>query len=99
VKTANQSFYSLFRTTPSSTQGRFIYDVGDRAWNIPQLRELLEKILPEKTTFQNFRIQHNFPGIGRKTMLLNARRLALEPGQPPQILLALEDVTANPDPP
>jgi two-component system CheB/CheR fusion protein len=99
VKTANQSFYSLFRTTPSSTQGRFIYDVGDRAWNIPQLRELLEKILPEKSTFQDFRIQHDFPGIGRKTMLLNARRLASEPGQPPQILLALEDVTANPDPP
>jgi two-component system CheB/CheR fusion protein len=99
VKTANQSFYSLFRTTPSSTQGRFIYDVGDRAWDIPQLRELLEKILPEKSTFQDFRIQHDFPGIGRKTMLLNARRLAPEPGQPPQILLALEDVTANPDPP
>jgi two-component system CheB/CheR fusion protein len=99
VKTANQSFYTLFRTTPSSTQGRFIYDVGDRAWDIPQLRELLEKVLPEKSTFQDYRISHDFPGIGPKTMLLNARRLAPEPGQPPQILLALEEMTAKPEPP
>lgn len=93
VKTANQSFYNLFNTTPASTQDKFIYEVIDHAWDIPPLRDLLEKILPEKTTFQDFRIEHNFPGIGRKTLLLNARRLASEAGQPPLILLALEDVT------
>jgi two-component system CheB/CheR fusion protein len=99
VKSANQSYYSLFRTTPASCQGRFIYDVIDRAWDLPPLRELLEKILPKKSTFQDFRIEHDFPGIGRKTLLLNARRLAPEAGQPPLILLALEDVTARPEQP
>jgi hypothetical protein len=89
----------LFRTTPASCQGRFIYDVIDRAWDLPPLRELLEKILPKKSTFQDFRIEHDFPGIGRKTLLLNARRLAPEAGQPPLILLALEDVTARPEQP
>jgi two-component system CheB/CheR fusion protein len=99
VKTANQSFYTLFRTTPASTQGRFIYDVGDRVWDIPPLRDLLEKILPEKSTFQDYCIEHDFPGIGCKTMMLNARRLEPEAGQPPLILLALEDVTAKVEPP
>jgi two-component system CheB/CheR fusion protein len=95
VKTANQSFHTLFRTKPDHIQGKFIYDLGDRAWDIPQLRELLEKILPEKSSFQDFSIVHHFPGIGQKTMLLNARRLAPEAGQPPLILLALEDVTGK----
>ncbi|MCF7786842.1 MAG: PAS domain-containing protein [Prosthecobacter sp.] len=99
VKTANESFYRTFGMTPPGTQGKFIYDLGDRTWDIPQLRELLEKILSQHSAFQDFRIQHDFPGIGMKTMLLNARRLAPEPGQPPQILLALEDVTARPEPP
>jgi PAS domain-containing protein len=95
VKTANQSFYSLFRTKPDLVQGQFIYDVGDRAWDIPQLRELLEKILPEKSSFQDFSIEHDFPFIGPRSMRLNARRLTTEAGQTPLILLALEDVTGK----
>ena len=99
VKTANQSFYNLLRATPGTTQGRFIYDVNDHAWDIPELRDLLEKILPEKATFEDFRIEHDFSGIGRKKMLINARRLTPEVGQPPLILLALQDVTAKPEKP
>jgi two-component system CheB/CheR fusion protein len=99
VKFANQSFYTLFRTKPDHTQGLFIYEISDHAWDIPQLRELLEKILPKKSTFQNFCIEHDFPGIGPKSILLNARRLAPDIGQPPLILLAMEDVTKKTAPP
>jgi two-component system CheB/CheR fusion protein len=99
VKIANQSFCKFFQTKPDHTQGKFIYNLCDRAWDIPRLHELLEKILPEKSTFEDFSIEHDFPGIGRKTLLINARRLSPEVGQPPLILLALEDATTKPEPP
>lgn len=97
VKTANQSFYSFFRTTPTSIQDKFIYDLNDLASDVPRLRELLNKILPDKSIIRDFLIEHDFPGIGRKTMLLNARRLAPEAVQPALIMLALEYVTAKPE--
>ena len=92
VKTANQSFHTFFHTKPANVEGRFIYDLNDRAWDDPQLRELLEKILPEKSSFQDFKISHKFPGIGQKTMMLNARRLTPEKGKSSLILLAMEEV-------
>ncbi|MDB6134821.1 MAG: two-component hybrid sensor and regulator [Verrucomicrobiales bacterium] len=94
VKSANQSFHSLFRTTPAGTHGKLLLETGDGAWNMASLRELLEKILPRKSTIRGFRIERDFPVIGRKSMLLNARRFAPETSQPPLILLTLEDVTA-----
>ena len=60
---------------------------------IPRLRELLEEIIPRNKVFENFEVKHDFPVIGVRTMMLNARRLEARPGHPPLILLALEDVT------
>src|SRR5262249_20734246 len=93
VVTANRSFYENFHVTPEETQGCFIYDLGNRQWDIPRLRLLLEEILPQDRQFHDFQVEYNSPAIGRKTMLLNARRIR-EPGnQSELILLAIEDIT------
>ena len=75
VITANTSFYQTFKTSRGDVEKKRIYDLGDRQWNIPALRELLEKILPESARLENFEVAHDFQGIGRKRMLLNARRI------------------------
>jgi PAS domain-containing protein len=90
---ANRSFYSTFRTVPEETVGQRIYDLGNRQWDIPELRRLLEEILPEESAFRNYEVVHEFPGIGSRTMLLNARRLIPTRGEQELILLAIEDVT------
>lgn len=86
---ANESFYKNFAVTKVETVGKAIFDLGNGQWDIPELRELLEKILPEKTVFNDYEISHEFPHIGLKTMLLNARQL----DSTKQILLAIEDIT------
>jgi len=93
IISANKSFYQTFKVTPEETQGRFIYDLGNRQWDIPKLRELLETILPQKTTFNNYEIEHNFETIGPKIMLLNARQIERVAGKERIILLAIEDIT------
>jgi PAS domain S-box-containing protein len=93
VVAANPSFYRTFQATPQETEGRFLYDLGNRQWDIPRLRELLEKIIPEKSVFEDFEVEHDFPHIGVKTMLLNARLLPGRAGRPDMILLAIEDIT------
>jgi len=93
VESANRSFYETFRVSPEETEGRLIYELGDRQWDIPKLREFLEKILPQDGQFQNFEVEHDFPTVGRKTMLLNARRLRQEGTDAELLLLAVEDVT------
>jgi two-component system CheB/CheR fusion protein len=93
MQSANRSFYQTFKTTPPETEGRLIYDLGNAQWDIPRLRELLEEIIPQNAVFENFEVEHDFPGIGVRTMMLNARRLEARPGQPPLILLAMEDIT------
>ena len=93
VVTANRSFYENFHVTPEETQGCFIYDLGNRQWDIPRLRLLLEEILPQDHQFHDFQVEYDFPTIGRKIVLLNARRIR-EPGnQAELILLAIEDIT------
>jgi hypothetical protein len=77
VALASLSFYQTFEAKPGETEGQFIYDLGNRQWDIPKLRHLLEEILPKTTSFDNFEIEHNFPHIGKKLMLLNARRIYL----------------------
>ncbi len=93
VITANISFYGMFRVTPEETQGRFVYSLGDHAWDIPSLRELLEEIIPQNAYFNDFEVDHEFPDIGRRIMLLNARRIFREGQGTDMILLALEDIT------
>lgn len=91
VLSANLAFYRTFGVAPPDTEGRRLYDLGNGQWNVPRLRTLLEEILPQRSSFEAFEVEHDFPGIGRKTMLLNARRLRQADAE--RILLAFEDVT------
>ncbi len=93
VVRANPSFYDTFSVDPEQTEGTLIYDLGNRQWDIPRLRELLEDILPQNTLFHDFEVEHTFETIGRKIMHLNARRIYEEDNQTQLILLAIEDVT------
>ena len=93
VRRANRSFYKTFGVTPEDTEGRLVYELGNRQWNIPKLHSLLEEILPQNTSFEDYEVTHDFPSIGRKVMLLNARRLYREPNNTHFILLAFEDIT------
>jgi two-component system CheB/CheR fusion protein len=95
VISANQAFYQTFHTSRSETEILPIYDLGNGQWNIPKLRELLEEIIPRNSSFKDFEVKHDFPTIGPKTMLLNARRLPAAGDRPNMILLAIEDVTAR----
>lgn len=89
VMSANQAFYETFQAAPEDTEGRLIYELGNNQWDIPRLRELLERILPEQEVFNEFEVEHEFERIGTRTMLLNARRI----DHLQLILLAIEDVT------
>ncbi len=88
---ANESFYKNFQVTKNETENKLIYELGNGQWNIPELKELLETILPAKKVFNDFEVSHEFPSIGLKIMLLNARQL----DDTQQILLAIEDITAK----
>jgi two-component system CheB/CheR fusion protein len=93
VKSANRSFYQMFQVRREQTEGRLIYDLGNGQWDIPELRSLLEHILPEHTMFDDFEVEQTFPRIGRKLMLLNGRQIYREGKRPEGILLAIEDIT------
>jgi len=90
---ANTAFYRHFKVSRDKTQGKFIYDLGNKQWDIPKLRKLLEDILPENTTFENFEVEHEFPNIGKRKMILNARQIQQVGEKTRRILLAIEDVT------
>ena len=94
VVQANRSFYETFRVTPAVTEGTFIYDLGNRQWDIPELRRLLEEILPRDTVVNDFEVEHAFENLGRRTMCLNASLVLRVTAGDPLILLAIEDVTA-----
>ncbi|MEN6434022.1 MAG: PAS domain S-box protein [Smithella sp.] len=93
VVTASRSFYEFFKVNPEETVGQLIYDLGNKQWDIPKLRELLENILPQKTTFDNYEVEQDFAAIGRRVMLLNARQIERASGKKRIILLAIEDIT------
>src|SRR3984893_1045867 len=93
VTSASRSFYKTFSVTKEETEGRLIYELGDRQWDIPALRTLLEEILPEHTEFDGFEVDHVFPRVGRRVILLNARQVVTEERSATMILLAIEDVT------
>jgi len=93
VVTASRSFYEVFKVNPEETVGQLIYDLGNKQWDIPKLRELLETILPEKATFDNYEVEHDFADIGRRIMLLNARQIERASGKERIILLAIDDIT------
>lgn len=93
VVRANEPFYRMFKLQPGQVEGQLIYRLADEAWDIPRLRALLGDILPDKGGFEDYALEHDFPRIGLKRFLLNARRLQREDGLPALILLAMEDVT------
>src|SRR4051794_4357755 len=94
VRSANRAFYQTFKVSPEETENRLIYELGNGQWDIPDLRTLLEDIVPKRSVFNDFELEHTFPIIGRRVMLLNARRL--EAGHHGELLvLAMEDVTAR----
>jgi PAS domain S-box-containing protein len=95
VISANRSFYRDFKVAPEEIMGKYIYDLGNRQWDIPRLRELLEHILPQHTTIEGFEVEHDFPTLGRRVMLLNARRIFREFNHTHLVLLGIEDITGR----
>jgi PAS domain S-box-containing protein len=93
VISANRPFYQTFQITPGDIEGKVLYDLGNRQWDIPKLRKLLEEILPKSTVFLDFEIEHDFEDLGRRVMVLNARRIFHETKRMQMILLAIEDIT------
>lgn len=93
VRTANKAFYKAFQVNEQVTEDVLIYDLGQKQWNIPSLRILLEEILPARTTITDFEVKHNFPTIGERVILLSALEIRPEKVQEKLILLVFEDVT------
>jgi chemotaxis protein methyltransferase CheR len=95
VLAASRSFYETFKVDPEQTRGCLLYALGDGQWDIPALRLLLETIIPEQANMDGFEVEHDFPGIGRRTMLLNARKVLYQDSPNTTILLAFSDVTVR----
>jgi PAS domain S-box-containing protein len=93
VLSANYHFLRTFKVSKEETVGRQLYDLGNHQWDIPKLRDLLVKILPTNNPVVDFEVEHDFPHIGKKLMLLNAYRVEFEGQFKDQILLAIEDIT------
>lgn len=98
VLAANESFYALFQVEPKDTEGKLIYQLGNGQWDIASLRKLLEGILPKNTFFKGYEVEHEFPSIGHRTIILNARHIHSQDKTtselfPPIIMLAMEDVS------
>jgi chemotaxis protein methyltransferase CheR len=93
VLSASRSFYRSFKVDPAQTDGRLLYALGDGQWDIPALRLLLETIIPERTSMDDFEVRHEFPNVGLRTMLLNARKVIYDSSPATTILLAFTDVT------
>jgi len=90
---ASRSFYIFFNVNSKETIGNFVYDLGNRQWNISELRELLGTIIPQKTTFDNYEVELDFPAIGKRIMLLNARSIENDSGKEKMIFLGFDDIS------
>lgn len=98
VLVANEAFYSLFQVKPAETEDKIVYELGNGQWDIPGLRKLLDDILSKDTYFKGFEVEHEFPSIGARTIILNARQIyskheVIAEWCTPIIMLAMEDVT------
>ena len=96
VVAASRSFYLKFRTNPNDTQRKHFYELGDGEWDIPKLRWLLEKVIPDHGAMDEYEVEHDFPRIGRRVMLLDARIVRYEKAHT-NILLGIEDITVQRD--
>jgi two-component sensor histidine kinase len=95
VLAASRSFYETFKVDPEQTRGHLLYSLGDGQWDIPALRVLLETIIPKRAAMDGFEVEHDFPNLGRRTMLLNARTVLYDDNAISTILLAFTDVTSR----
>ena len=93
VIAASRSFYETFQVAREETQGRLLYTLGDGQWDIPALRTLLDEVLPQEWVLEGFEVEHDFPKIGRRIMLLNARTVISEANAHTALLLAIEDIS------
>jgi hypothetical protein len=95
VKKANAAFYEKFHVRPEETENHFVYELGNGQWNIPELRKLLEEVLPKDRQVNNYQVEATFAGLGRRLIMVSARRF-FEAGKGlPLILLSLEDVSGK----
>jgi chemotaxis protein methyltransferase CheR len=95
VLVASRSFYEVFKVDAEQTRGSLLYALGDGQWDIPALRLLLETIIPERAEMDGFEVEHDFPNVGPRTMLLNARQVVYDDSSESTILLAFTDVTTR----
>jgi two-component sensor histidine kinase len=93
VIAASRSFYVKFKANREDTQGKLFYELGEGQWDIPKLRLLLEKIIPEHGVMENYEVEHDFPSLGHRTMCLNARQVFYEENSQTTLLLGIEDIT------
>jgi PAS domain S-box-containing protein len=93
VASASRAFYETFGVSPEATVGQFLYDLGNGEWDISALRRLIEDVLPKHSEFRDFEVEHDFPSLGRRVMLLNGRTLWSQTNNTHRVLLAIEDVT------
>ncbi len=98
VESVNQAFCRTFKVDREETEGGLIYDLGSGQWDIPELRRLLENILPENSTFEGYVVEHDFPAVGRRKLALNGRRLQMDEQAESKILLAMQDITGRSGP-
>lgn len=97
VVSANPAFYQMFKLKPAQVEGQPWFEIADRQWDTPRLHDLLEKMLPEKEQINDFEVEHDFPKLGKRCILVNARRIAGEGDRPELILIAKEDITGRRD--
>ena len=95
IVAASRSFYQTFGLTPDEIRGRFLHEVGDGLWDIPELRDLLDALVKDQADIEGFEVEREFPAIGRRTMLLSARKVFYETGAHTTVLLAFDDITAR----
>jgi len=93
IKTANNAFYKIFKFSEVETENVLIYELGNNSWDIPELRKLLERVIPQKTVINDYQINHTFEGLGEIIMLINARKVVTEHKPEQLILLSIEDIT------
>jgi two-component sensor histidine kinase len=95
VVAASRSFFEIFCVDRDETLGRHLYELGDRQWDIPDLRRLLEEVIPKSAAVEGYEVEHDFPRLGRRTMRLDARKLLHPDNNSTTLLLAIDDVTAS----
>jgi two-component system, chemotaxis family, CheB/CheR fusion protein len=96
VVSANRSFYENFHVTPQETVGKFFYEIDQRQWDIPSLRELLDNVLTHNTTFEKVEVSQDIPTVGSRKMLLSGRQISQMPGKGVLMLLAIEECASTP---